>query len=248
MKHADKVAIVTGGSRGIGAAIARKLASQGAQVVIVYRSNQQQAEHVVADIISQGGKAVAYAADVSQEQDVRDTLSAIATRFGRVDILINNAGVFEGRTLADVDAEHIARVFNGNMGSMLLMTRHALPFFPEHGGRIVNVSSNLIYSPRIGTAIYSASKAAVSVLTHAYALELGPRGITVNAVAPAMTETDMTAATPLARREAVANGTPLGRVAQPQDIADVVAFLASEDARWITGRTLLTDGGLTDAL
>jgi 3-oxoacyl-[acyl-carrier protein] reductase len=144
MKQADKVAVVTGGSRGIGAAIARKLASQGAQVVIVYRSNQQQAEHVVADIISQGGKAVAYAADVSQEQDVRDVLSTIATRFGRIDILINNAGVFEGRSLADVDAEHIARVFDGNMGSMLLMTRHALPFFPEHGGRIVNLSSNLI--------------------------------------------------------------------------------------------------------
>lgn len=248
MKQADKVAVVTGGSRGIGAAIARKLASQGAQVVIVYRSNQQQAEHVVADIISQGGKAVAYAADVSQESAARDVLSGIATRFGRIDILVNNAGVFEGRPLGEVDAEHIARVFDGNMGSMLLMTRHALPFFPEQGGRIVNVSSNLIYSPRIGTAIYSASKAAVSVLTHAYALELGPRGITVNAVAPAMTETDMTAATPLARREAVANGTPLGRVAQPEDIADVVAFLASEDARWITGRTLLTDGGLTDAL
>uniref|UniRef100_A0A8W7PB41 Ketoreductase domain-containing protein n=1 Tax=Anopheles coluzzii TaxID=1518534 RepID=A0A8W7PB41_ANOCL len=215
MKQADKVAVVTGGSRGIGAAIARKLASQGAQVVIVYRSNQQQAEHVVADIISQGGKAAAYAADVSQEQDVRDALSAIATRFGRIDILINNAGVFEGRSLADVDAEHIARVFNGNMGSMLLMTRHALPFFPEHGGRIVNLSSNLIYSPRIGTAIYSPSKAA----PHRW---------------------------PAAK--AVANGTPLGRVAQPEDIADVVAFLASEDARWITGRTLLTDGGLTDAL
>lgn len=248
MKQADKVAVVTGGSRGIGAAIARKLADEGAQLVIVYRSNQQQAEHVVADIISRGGKAVAYAADVSQEQAVRNVLSAIATRFGRIDILINNAGIFEGRSLSEVDAEHIALVFNGNMGSMLLMTRHALPLFPEHGGRIVNLSSNLIYSPRIGTAIYAASKAAVSVLTHAYALELGPRGITVNAVAPAMTETDMTAATPPARRAAVANGTPLGRVAQPQDIADVVAFLASDDARWITGRTLLTDGGLTDAL
>lgn len=248
MTQQDKVAVITGGSRGIGAAIARKLASQGAQVIIVYRSNQQQAEHVAADIISRGGKAVSYAADVSQERAVRDLLSDIGTRFGGIDILINNAGVFEARSLADVDAEHIARVFDGNMGSMLLATRHALPFFPNHGGRIVNLSSNLIYSPRIGTAIYSASKAAVSALTHAYALELGPRGITVNAVAPAMTETDMTAATPLTRREAVANGTPLGRVAQPEDIADVVAFLASDEARWITGRTLLTDGGLTDAL
>lgn len=248
MKQAGKVVIVTGGSRGIGAAIARKLAHEGAQVVIVFRSNQQQANHAVADIISRGGKAVAYAADVSQEQEVRQVLAEVAQHFGRIDILINNAGVFEGRSLSEVDADHITRVFDGNMGSMLLMTRHALPFFPEHGGRIVNLSSNLIYSPRIGTAIYSASKAAVSVLTHAYALELGPRGITVNAVAPAMTETDMTAATPLTRREAVANGTPLGRVAQPEDIADVVAFLASEDARWITGRTLLTDGGLTDAL
>ncbi|NWK79783.1 SDR family NAD(P)-dependent oxidoreductase [Aquitalea sp. LB_tupeE] len=248
MKQADMVAIVTGGSRGIGAAIARKLAREGAEVVIVYRNNQQQAEHVVADIIRQGGKAEAYAADVTQEQEVRQLLDEVAQRHGHIDILINNAGVFEGRPLGEVDADHIARVFDGNMGSMLLMTRHALPFFPARGGRIVNLSSNLIYSPRIGTAIYSASKAAVSVLTHAYALELGPRGITVNAVAPAMTETDMTAATPPARREAVANGTPLGRVARPEDIADVVAFLASDDARWITGRTLLTDGGLTAAL
>lgn len=164
------------------------------------------------------------------------------------DILINNAGIFEARGAGDIDAEHVARVFDNNFGSVLNMTQLAIPYFPGTGGRIVNVSSNLMYSPRPGTGIYAASKAAVSVMTHAFAKELGARGITVNAVAPSMTQTDMTAATPEMRRQAVIASTPGGRIGEPDDIADVVSFLAADASRWVTGRTILVDGGLTDGL
>jgi 3-oxoacyl-[acyl-carrier protein] reductase len=248
MLFANKIAIVTGGSRGIGAAIARKLAEGDAAVAIVYKSNAELANSVVESIEKAGGSAAAFAADVSDRAAVNNVVSAIVRRFGRVDILINNAGVFEGRSFDDIDAEHVHRVFSANMNSVLNMTQAVVPYMPSEGGRIVNLSTNLIYAPRPGTAIYSASKAAVSVLTSAFAKELGARGITVNAVAPSVTNTDMTATTPEARRQAVIAGTPSGRVGEPDDIADVVAFLASDASRWITGRTLLTDGGLTDAL
>lgn len=248
MSFANKIAIVTGGSRGIGAAIARKLAEGGATVAIVYKSNVEQANSVVESIERAGGAASAFAADVSDRTAVGDVVGDIVRRFGHVDILINNAGVFEVRGLIDIDAEHVSRVFSANMDSVLIMTQAVAPYIPSQGGRIVNVSTNLIYAPRPGTAIYAASKAAVSVLTSAFAKELGARGITVNAVAPSMTNTDMTATTPETRREAVKIGTPSGRIGEPDDIAEVVAFLASDASRWITGRTLLTDGGLTDAL
>lgn len=248
MSFANKIAIVTGGSRGIGAAIARKLAEGGATVAIVYKSNVEQANSVVESIERAGGAASAFAADVSDRTAVGDVVGDIVRRFGHVDILINNAGVFEVCGLIDIDAEHVSRVFSANMDSVLIMTQAVAPYIPSQGGRIVNVSTNLIYAPRPGTAIYAASKAAVSVLTSAFAKELGARGITVNAVAPSMTNTDMTATTPETRREAVKIGTPSGRIGEPDDIAEVVAFLASDASRWITGRTLLTDGGLTDAL
>jgi len=187
-------------------------------------------------------------ADVTDRPAVDSVITAIALRFGQINILVNNAGVFEASPFGGIDAALVQRVFDANMGSVLNMTQAAVPHFPAAGGRIVNVSTNLIYSPRPGTSIYAASKAAVSVLTHAFAKELGSRGITVNAVAPSMVTTDMTAATPEARRQHVIASTPGGRIGDPADIADIVAFLASDDSRWITGRTLLTDGGLTDAL
>lgn len=244
----QKIAIVTGGSRGIGAAIARKLAAQGAHVAIVYKSNAQCAQAVVQDIGAAGGTATAFGADVADRACVDTVIAAVVQRFGHIDILVNNAGVFESSPFGNIDAALVRRVFDANMGSVLNMTQAAVPHFPAAGGRIVNVSTNLIYAPRPGTGIYAASKAAVSVLTHAFAKELGARGITVNAIAPSVVNTDMTAATPPARRQQVIAGTPAGRIGEPADIADVVAFLASDDARWITGRTLLTDGGLTDAL
>ncbi|MBV7476391.1 SDR family NAD(P)-dependent oxidoreductase [Pseudomonas sp. PDM31] len=248
MKLVNRIAVVTGGSRGIGAAIARKLAAEGAIVAVVYQSGVDQAQSVVRAIREAGGVAEAFAADVADASAVRSVIASIVARFGRIDILVNNAGIFEGRTFADIDADHVTRLFAVNMSSVLHMMQAAVPHFPPTGGRVVNVSTNLIYSPRPGTAIYAASKAAVSVLTNGFAKELGARGITVNAVAPSMTSTDMTAATPDARRQAVIAATPAGRIGEPEDIADVVVFLASDESRWITGRTLLTDGGLTDSL
>ena len=219
MQASPRIAIVTGGSRGIGAAVAVKLASQGLAVAIIYQHNAQAAEQVLERIRAAGGVAEAFAADVSDEASVKAAMTLI-----------------------------VGRAFNVNLNSVIYMVQNALPHFPLRGGRIVNFSTNLIYQPRLGSGLYAASKAAVSVLTNALAKELGPRGITVNAVAPSMTRTDMTAATPPARREAVMAATPLGRIGEPEDVADVVAFLASDESRWVTGRTLLTDGGLTDAL
>jgi 3-oxoacyl-[acyl-carrier protein] reductase len=243
-----KVAVVTGGSRGIGAAIADKLASEGAAVAIVYKSNAEKAQAVVDKMTAAGANAASFAADVTIRSAVDGVIEAIVKRFGHIDILVNNAGMFESSSFGNIDAALVQRVFSANMDSVLNMTQASVPHFPPTGGRIVNVSTNLIYSPRPGTGIYAASKAAVSVLTHAFAKELGARGITVNAVAPSMTDTDMTAATPEARRQQVIANTPAGRIGEPSDIADVIAFLASDESRWITGRTLLTDGGLTDAL
>ncbi|MDN4547758.1 SDR family NAD(P)-dependent oxidoreductase [Pseudomonas sp. C32] len=248
MKLVNRIAVVTGGSRGIGAAIARKLAAEGAIVAVVYQSGFDQAQSVVRAIRAAGGAAEAFAADVADASAVRSAIDMIVARFGRIDILVNNAGIFEGRNFADIDADHVSRLFAVNMSSVLHMMQAAVPHFPSTGGRVVNVSTNLIYSPRPGTAIYAASKAAVSVLTNGFAKELGARGITVNAVAPSMTSTDMTAATPDVRRQAVIAATPAARIGEPEDIADVVVFLASDESRWITGRTLLTDGGLTDSL
>lgn len=246
LKH--KVALVTGGSRGIGAAIARKLAAQGAAVAVLYKNNAEQAQSVVDAICTSGGQAQAFAADVSDEVQAKAVVKQVVERFGCIDILINNAGVFEMRMFDEIDAEHVCALFNTNMGGVLYMTQAAVPHFPGSGGRIVNVSTRLIYSPRPGTAIYAASKAAVSALTSAFARELGARGITVNAVAPGLTNTDMTAAASVAYRQTVSANTPAGRIGESEDVADVVAFLASDESRWVTGRTLLTDGGLTDGL
>ncbi|KMN76195.1 dehydrogenase [Chromobacterium sp. LK11] len=244
MKLKQKVAVITGGSRGIGAAIARQLAQAGASVAIIYHRQQEQAQQVVAAIQDAGGHAAAFAADVSDETAVQQAIGQIIAQFGQIDILVNNAGMLEMRSLAEIDAEHIARQFNVNVNSVVYLTQQALPYFPLNNGRIINISSNLVYQSKPDSAIYSASKAAVSALTRVFAGELGPRGITVNAVAPSMTQTDMTAAMPAASRQQVIDATPLGRIGVPEDIAKVVEFLASEDAGWITGRTLLTDGGL----
>ncbi len=246
MKLKSNVAVVTGGSRGIGAAISLKLAAAGATVAIVYRSNTTEAQSLMDKITASGGSAAIFAADVASVTDVQNVIDAIVARFGQINILVNNAGVFEARPFGAIDAAHVERMFSVNLGSMLYMTQAAVPHFPKTGGRIVNISSSLMYAPRPGTGIYAASKAAVSVMTGAFARELGTRGITVNAVAPATTRTDMTADISEERSRDVIARTPAGRLGEPDDIAEVVMFLASEAGRWINGRTLLTDGGLTD--
>ncbi|AOS78558.1 MULTISPECIES: SDR family NAD(P)-dependent oxidoreductase [Hydrogenophaga] len=243
MKLSGKVAIVTGGSRGIGAAIARRLAGEGAQVALFYRSNAEAADATVRAIEAAGGQAAAFKADVADEVAVRLAVREVVNHFGRVDALVNNAGIFEAEPVGEISRESFHRQFAVNAWSVLASTQAALEHFPAAGGAIVNVSSSLAVRPEPQTVSYSASKAAVDSLTLGCAIELGARGIRVNAVAPAITRTDMTADIPAEQLREETRLTPLGRLAEPGDIADVVAFLCSDDARWITGRSLLVDGG-----
>lgn len=240
---AGRTAIVTGGSRGIGAAVARRLAADGARVAVVYRSNSNEANAVVESIRKTGAEAIAVQADVADAASVNTMVTTVREAFGAIDILINNAGILEGQPVGEIDQASFDAQFRTNAFSVILVTQAVLPHVPARGGHIVNVSSSLVYRPRAGLAVYAASKAAVDGLTHAFAIELGPRNITVNAVAPALTRTDMTAPIPDEVKDRMRESTPLGRLAEPEDIADAIAFLASDDARWITGRTLKTDGG-----
>lgn len=237
------VAVVTGASRGIGAAVARRLAKDGASVAIFYQTNSEAAESVAADIRSSGGRAAIFQADVADERSVRTAVEQVAGAFGKIGILAHIAGVFDGAPVGSITRELFDKQFLVNTWSVITTTQAVLPHFASNGGSIVNVSTSLVKDPGNGTAVYSASKAAVEVLTLGFAKELGARGIRVNAVAPAITRTDMTAGIPQSHLDEERSLTPLGRLAEPEDIADVVAFLASSDARWVTGRTLLTDGG-----
>jgi len=240
---AGRNAIVTGGSRGIGAAVARRLAADGARVAVVYRSNRDEADAVVSAIRESGAEAIAVQADVADATSVNAMVSTVREAFGAIDIVINNAGILEGQPIGSIDAASFDAQFRTNALSVILVTQAVLPHVPARGGHIVNVSSSLVYRPRAGLSVYAASKAAVGALTHAFAIELGPRNITVNAVAPALTRTDMTAPIPDEVKARMRESTPLGRLGEPEDIADAIAFLASDEARWITGRTLMTDGG-----
>lgn len=240
-----KVALVTGGSRGIGASICRRLARDGAVVLVNYVSNRTAAEAVVREIEAAGGEAEATCADVAVVEDVSRMVSDISTGYGRLDILVNNAGVAEFVPLDKIDTEHIDRIFNVNVKGLLTTTRLGSQFMPD-GGRIINISSGSARATPPGAAVYAASKAAVEALTSSLSKELGSRMITVNCVSPGITETDMlNAVIPTDVQLAMAARTSLRRIGQPEDIADVVAFLASNDARWITGQVIAASGGLT---
>ena len=243
MKLSGKVAVVTGGSRGIGAAIARKLATEGAHAAIFCRSNGAAAESTVRAIREAGGTASLVLVDVADEVAVRSAMRDVAATFGCIDVLVNNAGIFESAPLGQISRQSFQDQFSTNAWSVLATTQAALDHFPSTGGAIVNVSSSLAVRPEPETVAYSASKAAVDSLTLGCAIELGARSIRVNAVAPAITHTDMTADIPPQQLQDEVRLTPLGRLAEPDDIADVVAFLCSNDARWITGRSILVDGG-----
>jgi 3-oxoacyl-[acyl-carrier protein] reductase len=243
MNLSGQVAVVTGGSRGIGAAVARRLAKDGAAVALIYRSNRELAAQVAADIRNKGGRAAVFQADVVDEQAIKIAAQRAVAEFGPVSVLANIAGVFDMAPVGNITREMFDQQFLGNTWSVITATQAVLPHFSPNGGSIINVSTSLVHEPRNGTAVYSASKAALETLTLGFANELGARGIRVNAVAPAITRTDMTSGIPQPHLDHERSLTPLGRLAEPEDIADVVAFLASRDARWVTGRTLLTDGG-----
>lgn len=244
-KLAGKVALVTGGSRGIGRGIALKLAEEGAIVVLTYAKSADAARKVVKEVEALGTSGFAYKADVHSEDDVKRLTEDLRKSVGHIDVLVNNAGVFEGAPVDQVTLGHYDSVFGVNVRGLIASTIAALPLIND-GGRIINISSVAATKTMGGFSVYSATKAAVNTLTRIWAQELGARGITVNAVAPGTTQSDMydQAMSPEMKEYAVSR-TALGRVGQPEDIANVVAFLASEDGGWITGQTIETDGGIS---
>jgi 3-oxoacyl-[acyl-carrier protein] reductase len=246
-KLAGKVAVVTGASKGIGAAIARHLAAEGAAVVVNYSSSKEGAEHVVAEITRSGGKAVAVQANVAKQPDIQRLFSETKKAFGRLDVLVNNAGIYEFAPLEAITAEHFHKQFDLNVLGLLLTTQEAAKHFGPDGGSVVNVSSVVSTLAPPNTAVYSATKGAVDAVTRALAKELAPRKIRVNAINPGLVETEGTHAAGTAdgdfRRQIEAQ-TPLSRIGQPQDIAPAAVFLASSDSGWITGETMYLSGGL----
>ena len=246
-KLKDKVAVVTGASKGIGASIAKHLAAEGAAVVVNYASSRAGADRVVSEITRDGGRAIAVQADLARPADITRLFSEARSAFGRLDILVNNAGVYEFQPIEDITEEHFHRQFDVNVLGLLLASKEAVKHFGTTGGSIVNVSSTASRLMPANTAVYTATKAAVDAITGVLAKELGPRGIRVNAVNPGMVETEGVHAAGIMEsdfRKEVESKTPLGRIGQPGDIAPAVVFLASEDAGWVSGETLLVAGGL----
>jgi 3-oxoacyl-[acyl-carrier protein] reductase len=243
-----KVAIVTGASKGIGAAIASALGAAGAAVIVNYATSREGAERVVAEIVSRDGKAVAVQGDVSKVEDVRRLFAEAERTFGAPDIIVNNAGVFRFEPLEAAGAAEFHREFDTNVLGPILTTQEALKYFGPRGGSIVNVSSTVSTHPLPGIVVYSATKAALDNLTRELARELGPRNIRVNAINPGLTETEGARDTGIFgspfERERVAL-TPLGRTGQPADIAPLAVFLASDESHWITGESIRIAGGMT---
>ena len=238
-----KVALVTGSSRGIGRAIVERLARDGATVIVNYSKSSAAAEEAVTSIRAAGGKAIAIQADISSVPDVRRLYAEIDKQFGRLDIVVNNAGILPPAVpVAEETEKTFDAVFGLLKGTYFSMQEAARRV--ADGGRIINISSSTTRGWSPGYGIYAGSKSAIEQFTRSLSRELGPRGITVNAVIPGLTDTDMISDYPVAIREAVAKNTTLGRLGQPSDIADVVAFVASDDGRWITGQMLVANGGL----
>jgi 3-oxoacyl-[acyl-carrier protein] reductase len=246
-KLQGQVAVVTGASKGIGAAIAEHLAAAGAAVVVNYASSRAGAEAVVNRIRQADGKAVALQADVSKAEDVRRLFAETKKAFGKLDILVNNAGVYEFAPLEEITAEHFHKQFNLNVLGLLLTTQEAIKHFSSSGGSIVNIGSVAGASAPPNTSVYSGTKAAVNAITRSLAQELGPRKIRVNAVNPGVIETEGLHATGISgsdfQRQMEAQ-TPLGRIGKPEDVAPAVVFLASPDSAFTTGETLYISGGL----
>ena len=240
-----KIAVVTGASKGIGAGIAKALGREGASVVVNYASDKAGAEKTAAEITSGGGKAVVVGGSVAKAADVTTLFAETKKHFGTLDILVNNAGVYAFSPIDGITEEEIDRVFDVNVKGLLLATQAAVPLFPEAGGSIINIGSVVSETTPPATTIYNGTKGAVDAITRSLAKELGPKKIRVNAVNPGLTSTEGTAFMAGSDFFAAAIAqTPLGRVGEPADIADVVAFIASDEARWVTGALLQVSGGL----
>jgi 3-oxoacyl-[acyl-carrier protein] reductase len=244
-----KVAVVTGASKGIGAAIAEHLAAEGASVVVNYAASKAGADAVVRRIKENGGTAVAVQADVSKPDDIKRLFAQAKAAFGKLDVLVNNAGIYEFAPLEAVTPEHFHKQFNLNVLGLLLATQEAVKLMGPAGGSVINISSIVGPMPAENASVYSATKAAVDAVTVALSKELGPKKIRVNSLNPGMVETEGFHAAGIAEsdfRKQVESQTPLGRIGQPDDIARVAVFYASDDAGWVTGQTLVLAGGHRD--
>jgi len=245
-KLTGKVAVVTGASKGIGAATAKALSAEGAVVVVNYASSRQGADRVVAEINNDGGRAIAVQANVARKEDIERLFAETKKAFGALDILINNAGIYETRPFGEITEDLFHRHFDLNVLCLILATQEAVKYFPKEGGCIINTSSIVSTLSPAGNLVYNTTKSAVDGITRTLAKELGPRNIRVNSINPGPIETEGTHTAGLVGEKFDAYGaiTPLGRIGQPEDIAPFVVFLASRDAGWITGESLYITGGL----
>jgi 3-oxoacyl-[acyl-carrier protein] reductase len=244
-KLEGKVAVVTGASKGIGAAIAKQLAADGASVVVNYASSKSGADKVVGEIKAQGGKAMAVQGDLSKKSDIDRLFAETKKTYGNLDILVNNAGVYDFKPLDEITEDHFHKQFNLNVLGLILATQEAARHF-NASGSVINIGSVAGTSPVAGGSVYCATKAAVDAVTKSLAKELGPRKIRVNSLNPGMIETEGFHAAGISGsdfQKQVEAQTPLGRIGQPQDIATVATFLASADSGWISGETFLVAGG-----
>jgi len=247
-KLADKTALITGASKGIGASIAKHLAAAGAAVIVNYATSKPGADKIVAEITAAGGKATAIQGDFSKLEDIARTFAEIKHKHDKLDILVNNAGVYAFGPIEEITPEEFHRQFNLNVLGVLLATKEAVRLFGSKGGSVINIGSVAGSMPPPQSSIYSATKAAVDNLTISLSKELGPRKIRVNSLNPGLIATEGT------KTQGVLEGefydsqvkiTPLGRIGQPQDIGPIAVFLASDDSHWLTGQRILAGGGAT---
>ena len=246
-KLQNKVAVITGASKGIGAAIAKKLAQEGAAVVVNYASAREDAERVVAEIAKDGGKAVAIQGDVSKSEDIDRLFTETVSAFGAVDVLVNNAGVYQWSALEQITEADFHRQFGINVLGLLLASKAAAHHFSDKGGSIINIGSAVSSAAPAGSAVYTATKSSVDAITRVLSKELGARKIRVNSINPGMVDTEGARSAGFVGSELAGHmiaTTPLGRLGEPEDIALVAAFLSSDDSRWLTGEIILASGGL----
>jgi len=240
-----KVALVTGASKGIGAGIARELAARGASVAVNYSGSKAAAEAVVAEIVAAGGKAIAVKANLSDPDSIGPLAATVARELGPINVLVNNAGVYEFGPIEAITPEHFHKQFDVNVLGLLLTTQAALKHFDPNGGSIINISS-VVAGGLANAAVYAGTKGAVDTITKGLAQELGPKKIRVNSINPGLVETEGVHSAGFIGSDfekQIATATPLGRIGQPKDIATAVAFLASDDSGWVNGQTIAASGG-----